>query len=249
MSKLFSSLRSCLLDTLMGYTKELLIILTSAEIPELLTTKSFIKVKNAYTKMEEGYKQLRKSPFTDKIQVLVQKRAHSFKALQLSVQSYLYSDVAEEKTAAETLIPLITEYGAEFSKASNSGSTGKIVNFIEDIKKPNYAAAVTALKEEPRVQQLLKDEASYEEMFLKSIKGEAENDEAAVASSQRSELNDSLKDLFTYIEVTAKESSDAKWATLQNNIAIHNNRIEKGETVRQAILKKKRDEKKNNQQK
>jgi hypothetical protein len=228
----------------MGYTKELDVILVSAEIAELLESKTYQTFRDTLTKMEEGYRQSRKNPFTEALGEIVLCRSRTFKSIYHVVQSYLYSDIDAEREAAQRLLVLINRYRAEFSKTSYRGASGMVSSFIEDVKQEEYADAVVTLLLNAKLQQLLRNQTDYEEVFLKSIAKDVESDQMKVASCIRKAFTMEMRDMLLFVETRAKEHPDSVWSKLNGQIAIHNAKLVKSEALRQAALKKKRENKK-----
>ena len=247
MSKFLSFLRKCLLNSLVGYANDLNLILTAEENVELFASNAYKTYQGTFTRMELGYMQVRKNPFTEKLAELVKTRGKSFQAIHMGIKSYLNSSNEAERNAAILLNALFTRYAAEFSNTSYSGATGMINSFIQDIKQKEYADAIAVLKLESKVKQLLDEEAEYESVFLQSIMKNIEAEENIGASAIRNEFHADTRDLLVYIGIKASEDTTGKWADLNAKIAILNAKLEKAEAVRQAALKKKREEKKNNQ--
>jgi hypothetical protein len=247
MSKFLSFLRKCLLNSLVGYANDLNLILTAEENAELLASNAYKKYKGTFTRLELGYMQVRKNPFTDKLAAIAKTRGKSFQAVHLGIRSFLNSSVEAERNAAIILNLLFTRYASEFSNTSLSGATGMINSFIHDIKQKEYADAMAILKLDSRLQQLLDEVAEYEEIFLQSIMKNIEDEENIGASNIRNEFHADTRDLQVYIAMRANEEKTSKWAELNAKITILNARFEKSEAVRQAALKKKREEKKNKQ--
>ena len=191
--------------------------------------------------------QQRKNPYTEKLADIAKRRGKSFQAVHLGIKSYLNSSNDAERNAAILLNALFTRYAAEFSNTTYSGATGMINSFIQDIKQQVYADAMATLKMDSKLQQLLAEVAEFEEIFLQSIMKNIEDEENVGASAIRNEFHVDTRNLLVYIGIKASEEKTGKWADLNAKIAILNARFEKNEAVRQAALKKKREEKKNNQ--
>lgn len=247
MSKFLSFLRKCVLNSLVGYANDLNLILTSEENAELLASNAYKKYQATFTRMELGYMQVRKNPFTEKLAEIAKTRGKSFQAVYLGIKSYLNSSIEAERNAAVLLNALFTRYAAEFSNTTYSGATGMINSFIQDVKQKVYVDAMTVIKLDSKLQQLLTEEAEYEDIFLQSIMKNIEAEENIGASAIRNEFHADTRELLVYIGIKASEEKIGKWADLNAKIAILNAKLEKGEAVRQAALKKKREEKKNNQ--
>ncbi|TCN68881.1 DUF6261 family protein [Acetobacteroides hydrogenigenes] len=247
MSKFLSFLRKCLLNSLVGYANDLNLILTAEENAELFASNAYKTYQGTFTRMELGYMQVRKNPYTDKVSEIAKMRGKSFQAIHMGIKSYLNSSIEAERNAAIILNALFTRYAAEFSNTSYSGATGMINSFIQDVKQQVYVDAMATLKLESKLQQLLAEEAEYEAVFLQSIMKNIEAEENEGASNIRNEFHADTRNLLVYIGIKASEEKTSKWAELYSTIAIHNAKFEKGEAVRQAALKKKREEKKNNQ--
>ena len=247
MSKFLSFLRKCLLNSLVGYANDLNLILTAEENAELFASNAYKTYQGTFTRMELGYMQVRKNPYTDKVSEIAKMRGKSFQAIHMGIKSYLNSSIEAERNAAIILNALFTRYAAEFSNTSYSGATGMINSFIQDVKQQVYVDAMATLKLESKLQQILAEEAEYEAVFLQSIMKNIEAEENEGASNIRNEFHADTRNLLVYIGIKASEEKAGKWADLNAKIAILNAKFEKSEAVRQAALKKKREEKKNNQ--
>ena len=247
MSKFLSFLRKCLLNSLVGYANDLNLILTAEENAELFASNAYKTYQGTFTRMELGYMQVRKNPYTDKVSEIAKMRGKSFQAIHMGIKSYLNSSIEAERNAAIILNALFTRYAAEFSNTSYSGATGMINSFIQDVKQQVYVDAMATLKLESKLQQLLAEEAEYEAVFLQSIMKNIEAEENEGASNIRNEFHADTRNLLVYVGIKASEEKAGKWADLNAKIAILNAKFEKSEALRQAALKKKREEKKNNQ--
>ena len=244
MAKFQTFLRSCLLDSLMGYASKLDYILLSAKLDELSASKIYQTFRYSLTKMEEGYMQSQKNPFTEILSEIVQRRSRTFRSIHHVIQSYLYSDVDAEREAAKRLLALFNRYKAEFSKTSCRGVTGMVSSFIEDVKQEEYADAVATLLLTAKLEQLLRNQNEYEEVYLKSIVTDMESSKTVFASSIRKAFTMEMRDLLLFVGTKAIEYPESKWSKLNEQIAIHNAKFVKGEGLRQAALKKKRESKK-----
>lgn len=247
MAKFLSFLRMSLISSVVGYARDLNSILKSIELPELYASNAYLTYMDTFTRMELGHMQERKNPFTEKLAEYVKSRGRSFQAVNLGIKSFLNSSIEAERNAAVLLNALFVRYTSEFSKTSYSGATGMITSFIQDIKQKQYADALAVLKMESKIQQLLSEDAGCESTYLQSIMKELEFEENVSASSIRNEFLKVTRDMMLLIGTRASEEKGSKWAELYATIAIHNAKFEKSEAVRQAALKKKREEKKNNQ--
>ncbi|WP_320051686.1 DUF6261 family protein [uncultured Acetobacteroides sp.] len=247
MAKFLSFLRRSVISSIVGYAKDFNAILKSIELPELYASNAYLVYTDTFNRMELGHLQERKNPFTDKLAEYVKARGRSFQAVNLGAKSYLNSNVAAEREAASLLNALFVRYASEFSKNSYSGATGMINSFIQDMKQKNYAGAIATLKMEAKVKQLLDEDALCESTHLQAIVTELESEENVTASSIRGEFIKAASNLMVFIGIRASEEKGSKWVELNGQIAIHNAKFEKAEAVRQAALKKKREEKKNDQ--
>jgi len=247
MSKFLSFLRKCLLNSLVGYANDLNLILTAEENVELFASNAYKTYQGTFTRMELGYMQQRKNPYTEKLAEIAKRRRKSFQAVHLVIKSYLNSSNEAERNAAILLNALFVRYAAEFSNTTYSGATGMINSFIQDIKQKEYADAMATLKMDSKLQQLLAEVAEFEDVFLQSILKNIEDEETIGASGIRNEFHADTRNLLVYIGIKASEEKAGKWADLNAKIAILNAKFEKSEALRQAALKKKREEKKNNQ--
>ena len=247
MAKFLSFLRKSLISSVVGYAKDLNSIMKSINLPELYASNAYLLYMDTFTRMEQGHMLERKNPFTEKLLEYVKSRGRSFQAVNLGIKSYLNSSNEAERNAAILLNALFVRYAAEFSNTTYSGATGMINSFIQDIKQKEYADAMATLKLESKLQQLLAEEAEYEAVFLQSIMKNIEAEENEGASNIRNEFHADTRNLLVYIGIKASEEKAGKWADLNAKIAILNAKFEKSEALRQAALKKKREEKKNNQ--
>jgi hypothetical protein len=194
--------------------------------------------------MEEGYKQSQKNPFTEALGDIVLRRSRTFRSIHHVIQSYLYSDVDAEREAAKRLLALFNRYKAEFSKTSCRGATGMVSSFIEDVKQEEYADAVATLLLTAKLEQLLRNQNEYDEVYLKSIVTDMESSKTVFASSIRKAFTMEMRDLLLFVGTKAIEYPESKWSKLNEQIAIHNAKFVKGEGLRQATLRKKREAKK-----
>jgi hypothetical protein len=247
MAKFLSFLRKSLISSVVGYAKDLNSIMKSVDLPELYASNAYLAYMDCFTRMELGHMLDRKNPFTEKLAEYVKGRGRSFQAINLGIKSFLNSSIEAERNAAVLLNALFVRYTSEFSKTSYSGAMGMITSFIHDIKQKQYADALAVLNMESKIQQLLSENDGCESTYLQSIMKEVEFEENVSASNIRNEFLKVTRDLMLLIGTKASEERTSKWAEMNAKIFIHNAKFEKGEAVRQAALKKKREEKKNNQ--
>jgi hypothetical protein len=249
MAKFLSFLRKSVISSIVGYAKDFNAMLKSIELPELYASNAYLVYMDTFARLELGHLQERKNPFTEKLAEYVKARGRSFQGVNLVVKSYLNSNVEAERDAAALLNALFVRYASEFSKNSYSGATGMINSFIQDMKQKNYAAAVATLKIEAKIKQVLDEDALCESTHLQAIVKELESEENVTATSIRGEFIKATRNLMILIGTRASEEKGSKWVVLNGQIAIHNAKFEKSEAVRQAALKKKREEKKKEEEK
>lgn len=247
MAKFLSFLRKSLISSVVGYAKDLNSIMKSINLPELYASNAYLVYMDTFTRMEQGHMLERKNPYTEKLLEFVKSRGRSFQAVNLGIKSFMNSNIEAERNAAILLNALFTRYAAEFSKTSYSGATGMIASFIQDIKQKQYSDAIAILKMESKIQQLLSDDTGCESTYLQCIMKDMELEENVSASSIRNEFLKVTRDLIILIGTRASEEKASLWVELYTKISIHNAKFEKSEAVRQAALKKKREEKRSSQ--
>lgn len=244
MNKFQSFLRKCLLNSLVGFNKDLRGILKAANLPELEASNAYKRYLDVSMLLDEGHMQARKNPFTVKLGANVRARSKSYHAINFAIKSNLNSNIDAERNAATLLNMLFLRYSPEFSRTSYSGATGMIASFIQELKQKQNVDAIAVLKLENKVQQLLDDDASCEASYLQCIAKNMEQDEHVSASSIRNNYITAARNVITFVETQASEDKSGKWVELNGKVAIHNAKFERAEAVRQANLKKKREEKK-----
>jgi len=242
--KLAISLKGYILKDMAGYGSELKGLAVGAGIPELLTSKPYLRYVGAYDTFNDGFKLSTKGKFTDLLIELDQKRGYTYRGLFHGVQSFLYSDVAAEVQAAKTLNTLFEFYGFEFTNGSYEGETGMLNKFTTDLKKPENAAAIATLKLEAKVAQLVRDMGAFDATYKDSLLDVTEQKTFIAATTVRNEFEKETKNLLLYLQGKLLEGSDPKWEALCSNVVTLNQRMEKLEDIRQAALKNKKEESK-----
>lgn len=242
--KLIISLRTLVLKDLMGYGTELNDLATESNIQDLLTSKPYIRFKESFVKLSDGFMISRRSLLTDTLMELDHKRDRSYKGLHLGMQSFLFSDVAAELQAAKTLNILFEQYGMEFLDGTYVGETSTLASFVEDLKKTENAAAIAALKLEAKQTQLVNDIASFNTAFQQSLADKSNHDCYIAASTLRNNFETETRVFLSYVQGKLLEDADAKWEQLSAKIVALNEKVAKSEAMRQTALQKKREAKK-----
>ncbi len=230
------------LNTLVGYGKELVGYADAAGIPVLLTSKPYVLLNNSFVKLNEGYELSRKSAFTDLLIDLDQKCDRSYRAFSYGVQSFIYSDIPAEAQAAKTLNVLLEQYGTAFLDEPYLNESGKMFKFLEELKKPENAAAIVTLKLEPKQAQLTNDAARVSDALGQSSAEKGARSTYVAATKVRTEFEKAASTFLNYVEIKLLEENDPKWEALCEKIVGLNQRLEESEALRQAALKNKREE-------
>lgn len=235
------SLGRFILKDMAGYGSELNSLVVGAGIPEMLVAKPYLRFLGAYDRFTDGFKLSSKGKFTDLLLELDQKRGNSYRGLFHGVQSFLYSDVDAEVQAAKTLNALFDLYGFEFTNGSYEGETGMLLKFVEDLKKPENAAAIATLKLEARVAQLVKDMGAFDVTYKANIDDVTEQKSFVAATAVRKEFEKETKNFLSYLQGKLLEDSDPKWAALCAKVVTLNDRFKMLDDMHQAALKNKRE--------
>lgn len=236
--KMIIALSKRLIDSIVGYGKEIIGYFENAEIPELLTAKPFIKVKESYGRMVQGYMKARKNAYTDMLFTLDALRDSAYRIFQTVMQGFLYSEVPAEVAAAQLLNRLFEQYGTDFLIYSYVKETAQMSKFIQELKKPEYAAAIATLKMGVKVTKLEDAEMKFEEAYTLSVKDKAAHAAYGSASVARREFVEDLHKLLVYAEATM-DANDPKWVALCQNIKAFNIKFEQNEAKRAATAPKK----------
>lgn len=244
MNKFQSFLRKCLLNSLVGFNKDFKGILKAESIPELEASNAYKRYLDVSILLDEGHMQARKNPFTAKLRANVRARSKSYHAINFAIKSNLNSNIEAERNAAILLNTIFLRYSPEFSRTSYSGAKGMITSFIQELQQKENADAIAVLKLENKLQQLLDDDTKCEANYLQCIAKNMEQVEHVSASSIRNSFIVEVRNIINFIDTQASEDKSGKWVELKSKVAIHNAKFEKAEAVRQANLKKKREEKK-----
>jgi hypothetical protein len=236
--KLLISLTRRLIDSIVGYGKEVISYFESAEMPELLTAKPFTKVKESYTRMVQGYMKARKNAYTELLFSLDALRDSAYKILQTVVEGLVYSEVPAEAAAAQLLKRLFDQYGNDFLIYSYVKETAQMSKFIQELKKPEYAAAIATLKQEPKMVKLEDAEKKFEETYTLSVEDKAAHAAYESASAARKEFEEDMRKMMNYVELMAM-NGDPKWLALCQKIEAFNIKFEQNEAKRAATAPKK----------
>lgn len=241
--KMIIALSKRLIDSIVGYGKEVISYFESAEIPELLTAKPFTKVKESYTRMVQGYMKARKNAYTELLFSLDALRDSAYKILQTVVEGLVYSEVPAEAAAAQLLKRLFDQYGNDFLIYSYVKETAQMSKFIQELKKPEYAAAIATLKQEPKMVKLEDAEKKFEETYTLSVEDKAAHAAYESASAARKEFEEDMRKMMNYVELMAM-NGDPKWLALCQKIEAFNIKFEQNEAKRAATAPKRATRKK-----
>ncbi len=230
--KLMISLTKRLIDSLVGYGKELIGYFEDAGIPEVLTSKPFLMVKESYETMCNGYMKARKNAYTDLLFTYDTGRDNAYRAFRSIVQGLVYSDVPAQAAAALQINRLFDQYGSDFLEFSYIKETGKMTSFIQDLKKPENATCVATLQQESKVLKIEDFENKFESTYSLSVGDKAARDAYDSASAARTEFELAVRKLMSYVDLKMMESTDPKWQALCQKIVAFNTTFEQRETQR-----------------
>jgi hypothetical protein len=236
--KLLISLTSLLIDSLFAYGKEIIGYFANAGVPELLTSKPYLAAKEAYARMEQGFKKARKNAYTQELQELDAERVQVFKAIRKLVTGYLHSDEEEEVAAAKRIDALLDHFGADFLWLSYAKKTASISKFLSEIKSAEYAPSVAVMRMESKVTKLDTVEGKFERSYTLSVEDKAAHDAVESASDSRREFEQAVRKLMSYLEVKMMEDENPKLEALGRSITAYNTKFEqneaKGETNKES---------------
>lgn len=234
---LIIALSKKLIDSIVGYGKEIISYFENAGIADIATAKPLVKVKEAFARMEQGYMKARKNAYTQQLFALDATRDNAYRIFRTVLQGSLYSEVPEEVTAAQRLNRVFEQYGAAFLELSYVKETAQMSKFIIDMKKPENAAAIAALKMEAKMTKLEEAEKKFEDTYSLSISDKAARDAYDSASAARREFELAIHRLMNYAELKAMDG-DAKWIALCQKIEAFNTKFEQNEGKRTSSQKK-----------
>lgn len=217
-----------LIDSLVGYGKEVISYFENAEIPELLTAKPYTRVKESYTLMVQGYMKARKNAYTELLFSLDALRDSAYRVFQSIVEGLVYSEVPAEAAAAQLLKRLFDQYGNEFLIYSYVKETAQMSKFLQELKKPEYAAAIATLKQEAKVVKLEDAEKKFEATYTLSVEDKAAHAAYESASAGRREFEEAMRKMMSYVELMAMDN-DPKWVALCQKIEAFNIKFEQNE--------------------
>jgi len=238
---LYFSTSKMLLKDVVDYGNKLDSQVVGSGIEEVTTSKPYLRFKEANTNLGQGYMLYRKSEFTEMLFELDQKRGNSYRGLFHGVQSFLYSDVPAEALAAKRLNVIFEHYGFDFLEGSYSGESSTLASFIEDLKKPENAAAIVMLKFEAKQAQLVNDVTTFDTTYDQKVDDKNSKAEFVAATRVRREFEQATKSFLAYVQGKLLEDSDPKWETLCSKILLVNQDVMKTEALHQAALKSKRE--------
>jgi hypothetical protein len=226
--KLLISLTKRLIDSLVGYGKEIIGYFEAAEIPELLTAKPFLKAKDSYTRMVQGYLKARKNAYTELLFSLDAQRDSAYRIFRTVVQGLMYSEVPAEAAAAQRLNVLFEQYGAEFLELSYVKETAQLSKFILELQKPENTASIATLKQEPKMTKLLNAAKKFDDTYTLGVEDKAALAAFDSASEARRDFEGDLRKLMVYVEAMM-DASDLKWVALCQKIEAFNIKFEQNE--------------------
>lgn len=235
--KLLISLTKRLIDSLVGYGKEIIGYFETAEIPELLTAKPFLKAKESYTRMVQGYMKARKNAYTELLFSLDAQRDSAYRIFRTVVQGLMYSEVPAEAAAAQRLNVLFEQYGAEFLDLSYVKETAQLSKFILEMQKPENAADIATLKQEPKMAKLVNAAKKFDDTYTLGVEDKAALAAYDSASVARREFEADLRKLMVYVEVMM-DANDPKWVALCQKIEAFNIKFEQNEAKTKNVANK-----------
>jgi hypothetical protein len=242
--KLLISLTRRLVDSLVGYGKEIISYFEDSGIAELVTAKPFVKAKDSYTRMVQGYMKARKNAYTDQLFTLDVQRDAAYRILRTVLQGFLYSEVPAEVAAAQRLNVLFEQYGAEFLDASYVKETAQLSKFLLELKKPENVADAATLKLTGKVDKLVDAAKKFDDTYSLSVDDQVARAAFDSATEARRDFEAELHRLMVYVEAMM-DAADPKWVALCQKVEAFNIKFEQNEAKTKPKDKGKTDKDKN----
>ena len=240
--KLLISLSKKLIDSVLGYGKELLGYFETSGIAELVISKPYVRYKDAYVQMELGYMKARKNAYTDMLLTLDFERDTAYRVLRTVVEAAVFNEDSAEVAAAQLVKRLFDQYGADFLDDSYVKETAKMSKFLAELKKPENAAAIATLKLTAKLAKLQSAEDKFEQHYSLSVGDKASRDAFVSASDSRKAFEQATRLMMSYVELNLL-NGDPKWEALAAQISAFNITFEQRETQRSAPKEEDKDAK------
>lgn len=179
---------------------------------EVAKSPLYVALTAVFGKYDEGFKKDGKSMLTDPIEVLDIDRDRLVKWAYYTILGLSFSSDASAVEAATLLLSKFDTYGLELIRLSYSEESASIKGLLNDLKRSDYASAVTKVNIQPILTELEQVQNEFDKKFeqRREQKDERSNIEAAFAL--RRELEAAIRQLRTLVQGMAMAVPTSEWA-------------------------------------
>ncbi|MDR1646312.1 MAG: DUF6261 family protein [Tannerellaceae bacterium] len=150
----------------------------------------------AFDKEDELYKRSAKQEETRHIKVTHEKRRTSYVALRRCVELGVYSEDAQVKEAADTLMEVFENYSNAYYAPMNEVSA-LVTNLIQDLEKEKHAPLVALITgAEDGIERLQRDNDAFIELYVERTVSEGDQKSEGTLSSARRQSDSKLTDVI-----------------------------------------------------
>jgi len=238
--KLTVSLARTKLDEEIGYGYALISAAESMALPELLTSKPYLRLTEAHEKLSNGRHKHRKNAYTEELRELDRRRDRSYRSLVLAIQSASCSGFAEEEAAAKPLMALVEHYGSSFTRGSTGGESAYLTKLLIDLKSPSCAIAVGKLGLNRKVAQIEELESEFAHCQSLSISNRTEQKRTLSASNVRHDFEEAVRVFMVYLQAKMMDEEDERWQKFCGRVSTLNKELATREALRAAARKRKK---------
>ena len=238
--KLTVALARTKLDDEIGYGYALISAAESLALPELLTSKPYLRLTEAHEKLSDGRYKPRKNAYTEELRDIDRRRDRSYRSLVLAIQSAACSGFADEEEAAKPLVALIEHYGSSFTRGSTGGESAYLNKLLVDLKSPSCAAAISQLGLEKKVAQIEELESEFARCQSLSDGDRGAKMHILSASTVRHDFEEAVRVFMVYLQAKLMEEDDERWSKFCGRVSTLNKELATREALRAAARKRKK---------
>lgn len=238
--KLTVALARTKLDEEIGYGYALISAAESLALPELLSSKPYLRLAEAYEKLSNGHYKHRKNTYTEELRELDGRRDRSYRSLVLAIQSAACSGFAEDEAAAKPLMELTKHFGSSFIRGSKGGESAMLTKLLENLKSPRCSMAVSQLRLGRKVAQIEELELEFDHCQSLSDGDRGAKMHILSASNVRHDFEEAVRVFMVYLQAKLMEEDDERWSKLCGRVSTLNKELATREALRAAARKRKK---------
>ena len=199
------------LAKVLAYGNQILLIVESESITGLESCIPYLKLKEIDTSIEERYKQDRKNKHTERVNAADAKRDTLYRQLLHMVGSFLFSTVAEQKSAAVRINRVLRMFGRRLPDQELNTQSTNLNKMLVELSKSEYSADIQLLSIAPVIDLLRAAQGEFDTIYFQREVDQAETHEMVSASTLRPAYEQAIYDMITYAEAQRVVGGDPKW--------------------------------------